>query len=150
MMKKIQWSTLLLIFLLPAIAGLSQGPAANDWENEQVIGINKEPARAHSIPYATVKQASEDQGLYSPYLLDLNGTWRFNWVKHPDLRPMDFYLTDYDVSYWDQIEVPSNWQMKGYGKPIYTNARYPFAKNPPFVMGETPDNFTNNELPNPV
>ncbi len=149
-MKKLRRSALLVIFLLPAITLMSQQAVQNDWENELVIGINKESPRAHAIHYATIKEASEDVRLHSPYLLDLNGTWRFNWVKHPDLRPMDFYKMDYDVSYWDDIEVPSNWQMKGYGKPIYTNVRYPFAKNPPFVMGETPDNFTNNELPNPV
>jgi beta-galactosidase len=149
-MKKIQRNALLVFFLLPALTCFGQQAAPHDWENEQVIGINKEPARAHGIPYASIQQASEDLRLNSPYLLDLNGTWRFNWVKHPDLRPVDFYKTDYDVGYWDEIEVPSNWQMKGYGKPIYTNIRYPFAKNPPYVMGETPENFTNNELPNPV
>jgi beta-galactosidase len=63
---------------------------------------------------------------------------------------MDFFQPSFDVSYWDEIEVPSNWQLKGYGKPIYTNIRYPFAKNPPHVMGETPEDFTNRELPNPV
>ncbi len=104
-MKKIQWSTLLLAFLLSTITAYSQGSTTNDWENEQVIGINKEAARAHSNLYATVQQASEDHWLNSPYLLDLNGTWSFNWVKHPDLRPVDFYLTDYDVSYWDEKEI---------------------------------------------
>jgi len=149
-MKTMQKSILLLIFLLPAFSGFCQQSVQNDWENEQVIGINKEAARAHAISYATIEQASEDNRLHSPYLLDLNGTWSFNWVKHPDLRPKDFFMPDFDVSYWDQIDVPSNWQMKGYGKPIYTNVTYPFAKNPPYVMGETPDNYTNNELPNPV
>ena len=149
-MKNIQRYAFLLLALLPTLIVNGQDAAQHDWENEQIIGINKEPARAHSIPYASIQQASEDISLHSPYLLNLNGTWSFNWVKHPDLRPLDFYKTAYDVSYWDDIEVPSNWQMKGYGKPIYTNARFPFAKNPPYVMGETPENFTNNELPNPV
>ena len=109
-MKKLSRSILLVLFLMPFISGYSQQTVQNDWENELVIGINKESARAHAIPYATIAEASEDFRLHSPYLLDLNGTWKFNWVKHPDLRPMDFYMTDYDVSYWDPIEVPSNWQ----------------------------------------
>ena len=125
-------SLALLVFLLfSALSTFGQKPAQHDWENEQVIGINKEPARAHSIPYASIQQASEDFSLRSPYVLDLNGTWNFHWVKHPDLRPADFYKPDYDISHWDHIEVPSNWQMKGYGKPIYTNIRYPFAKTLP-------------------
>lgn len=123
----------------------------NEWENEMVIGINKEAPHAFYIPYATVNQALEDYTDASPYYSSLNGTWKFNWVKHPDLAPDNFQLTETDVSYWDNIEVPSNWQLKGYGKPIYTNTIYPFAKNPPYIMnGDIPENYTQNELPNPV
>jgi len=122
----------------------------HDWENEQVIGINKEPGHSHYIPYATIDQALKDYADESPYYLSLNGTWKFNWVKSPDLRPTEFYRTDFDVHYWDEIEVPSNWQMKGYGKPIYTNITYPFVKNPPYVMTPAYDGWTNQEYPNPV
>lgn len=123
----------------------------NDWENEQVIGINKEEGHAFYIPYATTKQALADYADASPYYQSLNGVWKFNWVKHPDLASKDFYLANTDISYWDDIKVPSNWQLKGYGKPIYTNSIYPFAKNPPFIMGgNIPDDYTKNELPNPV
>jgi len=122
----------------------------HDWENEQVIGINKEPAHSVYIPYATIEQALADYANESPFYQRLNGTWKFNWVKSPDMRPVDFYKTDFNVSYWDDIEVPSNWQVKGYGKPIYTNITYPFVKNPPYVMGAAYAGWTNGELPNPV
>lgn len=123
----------------------------HDWENEQVIGINKEDAHAFYIPYATMDQALADYADASPYYLSLNGIWKFNWVKHPDLAPENFYLNGTNVSYWDDIEVPSNWDLKGYGIPIYTNFIYPFAKNPPFIMGgNIPKDYTQNELPNPV
>ncbi|MBN1117193.1 MAG: DUF4981 domain-containing protein [Bacteroidales bacterium] len=122
----------------------------HDWENEQVIGINKEPAHSDYIPYATIEQAMADYANESPYYQCLNGTWKFNWVKSPDLRPVDFYKTDFNVSYWDDIEVPSNWQMKGYGKPIYTNITYPFVKNQPYVMTKAYEGWTNSEMPNPV
>jgi beta-galactosidase len=122
----------------------------HDWENEQVIGINKEPAHSLFIPYATIGQALADYANESPFYVCLNGTWKFNWVKSPDMRPVDFYKTDFNVSYWDNIEVPSNWQMKGYGKPIYTNITYPFVKNPPYIMTKAYTGWTNNELPNPV
>ncbi|MDD5148876.1 MAG: glycoside hydrolase family 2 TIM barrel-domain containing protein, partial [Flavobacterium sp.] len=85
-----------------------------------------------------------------PYYQSLNGSWKFNWVKSPDMRPVDFYKTDFNVNYWDNIEVPSNWQMKGYGKPIYTNITYPFVKNPPYIMEPGYAGWTNSELPNPV
>lgn len=121
-----------------------------DWENEQVIGINKEPGHATYVPYATIPQALADYANESPFYQCLNGTWKFNWVKSPDMRPVDFYKPDFNVSYWDNIEVPSNWQMKGYGKPIYTNITYPFVKNPPYIMTKAYAGWTNNELPNPV
>ena len=124
--------------------------AQHDWENELIIGINKKAAHSHYFPYKTVQQAVTDIKLNSSYILDLNGTWKFNWVKHPDLRPQDFYKNDFDVSYWDDITVPSNWQLKGYGKPVYTNITYPFEKNPPKIMGNPPASYTQRELPNPV
>ena len=124
--------------------------AQNDWENEQVFGVNKEPAHATYIPYASLEQAQADVAEYSPFYITLNGTWKFNWVKHPDMRPMDFYKTDFDVSYWDDIPVPSNWQMQGYGTPIYTNVTYPFAKDWPNIMTPVPEHWTKHDLPNPV
>src|SRR5699024_4388509 len=57
----------------------------------------------------------------------LNGEWQFNWAKNPEQRPKDFYQEGYDVSGWDTIEVPSSWQLKGYGHPIYTNVTYPWT-----------------------
>lgn len=124
--------------------------AKNDWENEQVFGINKEPGHATYIPYISVEQARADVAEYSPFYINLNGTWKFNWVKHPDVRPQDFYKTDFDVSYWENIPVPSNWQMHGYGKPIYTNVTYPFARDWPNIMTPAPPFWTKSELPNPV
>lgn len=121
-----------------------------DWENEQVLGINKEPAHSVYIPYASINQALADYADASPYYQSLNGTWKFNWVKSPDMRPVDFYKPDFNVNYWDNIEVPSNWQMKGYGIPIYTNITYPFVKNPPYIMTPAYDGWTNSKHPNPV
>ncbi len=79
--------------------------------------------------------------LKSPFVMSLNGNYKFNWVKQPSERPLDFFKPDYDVSNWKDIAVPSNWEMKGYGVPIYSNATYPFKKDAPRVMGE-PDDHT--------
>lgn len=105
----------------------------NDWENPAVFGINKEAPRATAFPYPDLNQALKGNPQKSPYYLSLNGQWKFNWVYKPDERPVDFYKTDYDVSKWDDIKVPGNWELQGYGTPIYTNIKYPFPKNPPFI-----------------
>lgn len=116
------------------MVGVSLGIAAQpDWENQAVIGINKEPARATLIPYGTVEKAI-DRG-QSEYQLDLNGTWKFNYVFTPDKRPMDFYKPSVDVRAWDDITVPSCWEMQGHGQPIYSNVAYPFDVKPPFIKG---------------
>jgi len=137
----------IFILFLSIVSSFAQ---QHDWENEQVIGINKEPGHSIYVPYATIEQALADYPNESPFYQCLNGTWKFNWVKSPDLRPLDFYKPDFNVNYWDNIEVPSNWQMKGYGKPIYTNITYPFVKNPPYVMTPAYPGWTNSEMPNPV
>lgn len=66
----------------------------------------------------------------------LNGNWKFNIVKNPSQRPMDFYAANLDDSNWTNIQVPSNWEIQGYDIPIYTNIVYPFPKNPPFIGGD--------------
>ena len=77
----------------------------------------------------------------SSFVQSLNGTWKFNWVKSPDLRPVDFYKPDFDVSAWKEIPVPSNWEMQGYGTPIYTNITYPVKRDYPRVT-DTPDDHS--------
>ena len=124
--------SLVYLFLVLFAANL-QAQTTNDWENPAVFGINKEAPRAFFIPYADKASALKNDKNESAYVLGLNGTWKFNWVYAPDQRPVDFYKESYDVSSWDNLEVPSNWELKGYGTPIYTNITYPFPKNPPYI-----------------
>ncbi len=140
---------ILLAFIFVLFPGLSQS-IQQDWENEQVIGINKEPAHCTYSVFPNIGTALKGSADESSLYQSLNGYWKFNWVKHPNLRPVDFFKKEFDTRAWDSIDVPSNWQMRGYGKPIYTNVSYPFAKNPPYIMGAAPEGFTKNELPNPV
>lgn len=104
-----------------------------DWENPKVFRINKEAPRAVFFPYATQEQALTFCKCNSPYVKSLDGNWKFHFAKNPDSRPADFYKTDFDVTAWDEIAVPSNWQTQGYDYPIYTNIPYPFKANPPYV-----------------
>lgn len=127
----------------------------NDWENQNVFAINKEDGHATFIPFANMKEMKADPAYRRPwkrtrssrYLL-LNGNWKFNWVKQPEERPKDFYRINYDVSQWNEIPVPSNWEIHGYGTPIYTNITYPFRNNPPFIQGQR--GYTVEKEPNAV
>lgn len=128
-------TSLLSVFML-AFAFNSMGQSSNDWENPQVFSVNEEPQRAQFIPFANKQAALANDKFASDYVLNLNGTWKFNWVYKPSERPADFFKESYDVSQWDNITVPSNWELQGYGTPIYTNVTYPFPKNPPYVSHE--------------
>lgn len=108
-------------------------PIVNDWENPAVFQINREPARAAFLPYADASSAIADDYTRSPWFLNLDGNWKFSWSPTPDQRPKDFFKTDFNTTNWKEISVPSNWELKGYGIPIYTNVTYPFVKNPPYI-----------------
>lgn len=115
----------------------------NDWENERIFAVNKEEGHATYMPYASTSELRADADRYAKPWLDpkstevmsLNGTWKINFVKDPSLRPgeTDFYGDNVDVSAWDDIEVPSCVEMKGYGDPWYVNVDYPFDDNPPYI-----------------
>ncbi|GAF02840.1 glycoside hydrolase family 2 TIM barrel-domain containing protein [Saccharicrinis fermentans] len=104
-----------------------------DWENPQVFGINKEETKATFVPYQSLQAAKINKYEDSDWYLSLNGVWKFNWVYKPEDRPVGFYTDDFDVSDWGEMPVPGNWELNGYGTPIYTNITYPFAKNPPLI-----------------
>ena len=106
----------------------------DDWQNEAVFRINKEPAAATMKFYPTAESAL--QGGYSTYEMSLDGTWKFKFYGNPSQVPSDFFKPDFDDSNWGNIEVPSNWEMSGHGTALYTNITYPFAKNPPRVKHE--------------
>ncbi|WP_281613045.1 glycoside hydrolase family 2 TIM barrel-domain containing protein [Flammeovirga sp. SubArs3] len=102
-----------------------------NWENPEVIRVNTEETHSTFTHYQT-DNFSKDLKDLDNYKL-LNGTWKFNWVPKPADRPADFYKVDYDVSSWNDIDVPSDWQMRGYGYPIYTNIIYPFKMDAPNI-----------------
>ncbi len=129
----------LVVWLLLGIAmvyPLLATAAAPDWENPEMIGQNKEAAHCTHIPFIDAENALQNNVAPSPFYQSLNGDWKFHWVRKPDERPMDFYQPAFDDSQWETIPVPANWQMHGYGIPIYTNIPYPFPKNPPHIPHE--------------
>ncbi|MEJ2704075.1 MAG: glycoside hydrolase family 2 TIM barrel-domain containing protein [Sedimentisphaerales bacterium] len=104
-----------------------------EWEDPAIVGINKEPGHCTLIPYRNLQMALKADRLTSRQCKSLNGDWKFHWSEKPADRPVNFHRFRYDVSDWATIPVPSNWQMHGYGRPIYLNMRYPFPVNPPHI-----------------
>ena len=96
-----------LIILLAAvlICASANSQIINDWENPDVLGINKLPYHATLQLPSKIRECKE--------IVSLDGKWLFHWSKNPDERPADFYREDYDVSGWDKIDVPGNWQTQG-------------------------------------
>jgi beta-galactosidase len=110
----------------------------NDWENQQVVGRNKEAAHVTLVPFADVASALSGERHGSPFFKLLNGDWKFKFSANPQAAPPDFYQVGYADQDWDTMAVPSNWQMLGYGLPRYLANDYPFDKsNPPFIPQET-------------
>jgi beta-galactosidase len=122
----------------------------NDWENPLVVNRNTEPAHCTLMPYPDTQSAIKGVRAESAFCKSLNGKWKFNWVSEPSKRPQDFYKVDYDISGWDEIPVPGNWQMYGYDVPIYTNMPYPFKPDPPRIMVDNPPEYTSATYRNPV
>ena len=99
----------------------------HDWEDQSILQINREPARAD------FHHAGE---------ISLNGEWKFNWTKTPDEQPDGFWTTDFDDSQWKTFPVPADWEMNGYGTPIYSSSGYTFKINPPYVMTTPKERYT--------
>jgi len=104
-----------------------------DWENPAVFAVNKEPPHATLFPYETLQLARAGDRRRSSYFQSLNGRWKFNWVRKPADRPTEFYREDYDDTGWGDIPVPGNWEVNGFGVPIYLNSPYEFEENPPYI-----------------
>ena len=103
------------------------------WEDPTVFNINQEKPHVPLVPLTSFDAIFRQNIASSKFYQPLNGQWKFHWVEKPADRPVDFYKVDYDVSHWQEIEVPAHWELNGYGYPIYVNDRYPFPKSPPLV-----------------
>ena len=130
--------TLLFGLLLPI---QPSAQTVHDWENHHVLQINREPARAAFTPFHAQKGDCS---------ICLDGTWKFRWTPVPDERIVKFYQTDFNDKDWVGFPVPANWEVNGYGTPIYVSAGYPFKIDPPRVMGEPKVDYMTYKERNPV
>ncbi|WP_286813152.1 glycoside hydrolase family 2 TIM barrel-domain containing protein [Bacteroides sp. Phil13] len=137
-MKKNLFLSLIALCLLPVALA-----AQPEWQSQYAIGKNKLEPHAYVWSYETADALRSGNYEQSPYYMSLNGTWKFHWVKNPDLRPKDFYKPSFYTGGWADINVPGNWERQGYGTAIYVNETYEFddplfnfRKNPPLVPYE--------------
>ena len=120
-------STIIISLLCLMLMAQQQLP---NWQNPAVFEVNKTAAHASLFPFEDRAKALTFEQKNSKYYQSLNGNWKFNWVRDPNERPNDFYVVDYDDSQWDDFEVPANWEINGYGIPIYVNHPYEFTNQP--------------------
>ena len=120
------------------LCGFAQQP---DWENQHVLQINREPARAAFFSYKNNPGDSQ---------LLLNCTWKFHWSPTPEGRIFDFYKQDFNDANWKSFSVPANWEVNGYGKPIYVSSGYSFKIDPPRVTSTPPEKYTAFNERNPT
>lgn len=115
------------------VAVIAAQAYTHDWENNHVLQIDREPARSSFLPYGNVK---------GDRAMSLNGDWRFHWSPTPEGRVSGFEAPGFDDSSWTTFAVPANWEVNGYGTPIYASAGYTFKINPPFVTDTPKENYT--------
>ncbi|HBI1831890.1 TPA: beta-galactosidase subunit alpha, partial [Enterococcus faecalis] len=108
------------------------------WENYKVDSINRLPGRAHFSSFPSKETALLNENKYTQAYKNLNGCWHFLFLEAPEYSPENFFATDFDTSQMDQITVPGNWQVQGYGKMHYSDLWYNFPINPPYVPTENP------------
>ena len=109
-------------------------PTGWEWQSPDSVAVNKQQPHAWFFSFRNVEEARKVLPENSSYWKSLDGLWKFHWAPNPDKRPKDFYHTDYDVSQWDDIKVPMNWNLAGlqkdgnnkYGDPLYSNQRVIF------------------------
>ena len=105
-----------------------------DWENPTIVEINKLPPRADFFPFEERSLALKNDKTQSCFFQSLDGMWKFHWVKGEKNRPQNFYQEGFDASDWGTMPVPANWELNGYGIPIYVNQAYAFdKKTPPYI-----------------
>lgn len=123
LMKKIQG----LLFFLPLMLAAGAQELPTELQSPEIVSVNRLPMRASAFAFENKALAEVRQKERSANFLSLNGDWKFHWVQDPRQRPMDFYRKDFDDKGWKNFRVPANWELNGYGLPIYVNHPYEFT-----------------------
>ncbi len=124
---------LIAFLVLPLM--LNSQSAPREITDPGIVEINKMPPHVANFSFDSLEEALEGKHQNTLWHQSLNGDWKFNWTSNPKDRPLDFYKEDFNDSRWEDFSVPANWEINGYGIPIYVNHPYEFTKepNPPHV-----------------
>jgi beta-galactosidase len=129
-----------ILLSLVGLTSMAQHPTFdnvyNYIENINVFGLNQVEGHTVGVSYPTVVEALNDDKWKNKHVLLLNGTWKFHFANTPEETPKDFFADRYNDKAWSNILVPSNWEMQGFGDPLFRNVAHPFHSNPPFVPRE--------------
>ncbi|MCJ7681465.1 MAG: DUF4981 domain-containing protein, partial [Candidatus Aminicenantes bacterium] len=130
----------LFLFVLLPVSCKKSAPSSDsgvaDWENPEVFQRNREAPHSTLISFSDIESARKGDPKASVHRTLLNGGWKFHWVDKPADKPLDFFKPKYDDSAWKLFPVPANWEINGFGVPIYTDEAYPFPADPPRVPHE--------------
>jgi len=135
------WLCLIIVFLVTSVTP-AFAQAIPEWQDPAVFSINTERAHANYFPYQDETSAFQFDKK-SPFVRSLNGTWKFKWASNPSKAPTNFFDPAQQTTTWDDLPVPSNWQVFGaregrkYDRPIFTNIKHPFKANPPKIQADT-------------
>ena len=131
---------IVLYFLASVIINAQQKPFLShiyDYlENTSVFELNQEAGHVPVVPYLSVAEALKNDRLNAASYLSLNGTWKFYYSETPEGTPAEFFSVGFNDKQWDTIHVPSNWEMQGFGDPLFRNVSTPFRPDPPFIPRE--------------
>ncbi len=124
------------LFIYLFIVNFTFAQSENDWENPEIFQRNQVLAHTNLMPFNTLKEALSIEKKSSPNFFSLNGVWKFHFSENLEKAPKDFYQNNFNHKQWDQIKVPSNWEMEGFGHAKFRNIGQPYSSAPPFVPKE--------------
>ena len=128
--------SIILLVVMALCFNVKAQEIADWWNDVSVCQVNKVAPRTNVIPYQDENGINNLEYRQSPYYQCINGNWKFHWVEKPADKPQGFYAEGYDVSSWNTIPVPANWEINGYGIPVYINQQNEFPSNQPYAPTE--------------
>ena len=111
---------------LMLMASVLSAQTFNEWKDPELNAVNRAPMHTNYFAYESAEAAQKCKTESVNYV-SLMGMWNFHWVENADKRPTDFWQVNYDDSEWDKLPVPGQWELYGYGRPIYVNVQYPWS-----------------------
>ena len=155
-----RYLSFIFLFFFILNSGISQEVEFNstDWENPAIFENGQNLPHAFHIPFSSKVEALKNEKSKNENFQLLNGQWKFMWMKTPEQVPEGFWKPDFDVKSWDEIKVPSNWQMEGFGHPKFRNVALSFESDPPNIPDyynptgcykrkfTVPENWENKEI----